>query len=113
MCGKSGAIIARVIIEVGKMKKKLFRDIKLKTGFTLQKGLVVTVQPLNNELCEVFVGDQVYKLRYQSVFKAPSIKTLMKQEFDGVCKTPAGKRVEPDGHDSEGYPSWLLIAGVI
>ena len=95
------------------MKKKLFKDINLKSGFILQKGLVVTVHPLNDSLCEVFVGDQVYKLRYQSVFKTPSIKTLEHQEWDGVCKTPAGKKVEPDGYDPDGFPSWLRILGVI
>ncbi len=32
---------------------------------------------------------------------------------DGTCETPAGNRVEPDGVDHEGVPSWLRIYGLI
>jgi len=45
--------------------------------------------------------------------KVPSIKTLEKWEYNGICKTPDGCKVEPDGECSHGYPSWLLILGYI
>lgn len=50
---------------------------------------------------------------FKGISKVPTIKTLQKWTNDGVCKTPFGKRVEPDGHDEFGAPSWLLIAGLI
>lgn len=45
--------------------------------------------------------------------KAPSLATLEKWSNDGVAKSLMGKRVEPDGHDPEGSPSWLLTLGFI
>ena len=45
--------------------------------------------------------------------KMPSISYLQKQELDGVCSTVNGKRVEPDGFDEFGAPSWLLVLGLI
>ena len=45
--------------------------------------------------------------------KVPSMKKLEYWSFDGVCETPDGCRVEPDGHCEHGYPSWLLILGFI
>jgi hypothetical protein len=45
--------------------------------------------------------------------RVPSIKTLEKWSFDGICKTPDGCRVEPDGICPHGYQSWLLILGYI
>ena len=40
--------------------------------------------------------------------KAPSINTMEKWLDDGVAKSILGKRVETDGYDSDGSPSWLL-----
>jgi hypothetical protein len=51
--------------------------------------------------------------RYFSKFKEPSIKTMGNWSNDGVAKSMLGHRVEPDGYDSEGSPSWLLVAGII
>jgi len=45
--------------------------------------------------------------------KIPSFNTLERWMNDGVCKTPTGARVEPDGHDEYGSPSWLLVLGLI
>lgn len=45
--------------------------------------------------------------------KAPSLGTLEKWSMDGVAKSLMGKQVEPDGHDSDGSPSWLLVLGYI
>jgi hypothetical protein len=32
---------------------------------------------------------------------------------DGVCQTPTGYDVEPDGRGPDGVPSWLLLLGLI
>lgn len=68
----------------------------------------------------VTVGDEVKVARITTAsnwlkgfHKAPSLKTLEKQNLSGVVKTPTGKRVEPDGYGSDGSPSWMLVAGVI
>ena len=51
--------------------------------------------------------------RYFSKFKTPSLNSLEKWSNDGVCKSMLGHIVEPDGFDSDGSPSWLLVAGLI
>ncbi len=44
----------------------------------------------------------------------PSIDTLYRWEAErGMCKTPAGKWTEPDGHDEWGCPSWMLVLHLI
>jgi hypothetical protein len=45
--------------------------------------------------------------------KQPSESTLMKWDNDGYSKSVMGQRVEPDGHDEYGSPSWLLVMGLI
>jgi hypothetical protein len=47
------------------------------------------------------------------VVKVPSLKRLEHYSFDGVCPTPDGCKVEPDGHCEHGYKSWLMYVGVI
>ena len=43
----------------------------------------------------------------------PTIEDLERWMNDGVCESTNGERVEPDGIDSDGYPSWLLYLGLI
>ena len=31
----------------------------------------------------------------------------------GQCRTLRGDHIEPDGHDHQGCPSWLLVLGVM
>lgn len=45
--------------------------------------------------------------------KLPSIARLSKMMDAGVCPTPTGHRVEPDGFGPDGSPSWLLAAWCI
>lgn len=48
------------------------------------------------------------------IAKPPSITTLQKWECDsGICKTPTGRKTEPDGYGDDGSPSWMLVIGVI
>jgi len=44
---------------------------------------------------------------------APTIRCLERQMDNGVVETPDGCWVEPDGHCQHGFPSWLLLAGLI
>jgi len=43
----------------------------------------------------------------------PSFDDMVEQMMDGVCETPDGCWVEPDGHCPHGYPAWPLILGLI
>ena len=45
--------------------------------------------------------------------KEPSMKSLEKWVSDGIGKSIIGKKVEPDGFDFNGMPSWLLVLGII
>lgn len=45
--------------------------------------------------------------------KEPSLKSLEKYSDNGVCPTPDGCRVEPDGKCQHNLSSWLLILGII
>jgi hypothetical protein len=46
-------------------------------------------------------------------FKEPSTKTMEKWMASGMAKSVFGHTVEPDGWDSDGSPSWLLVLGMI
>ena len=46
-------------------------------------------------------------------FKVPSMAALEKYSDDGIAKSMLGNKVEPDGYDDMGSPSWLLVVGVI
>lgn len=52
-------------------------------------------------------------LPYAHVKKLPSLRQLEKWVEDGICPTPDGCRVEPDGSCCHEFPSWLLILGFI
>ena len=69
-----------------------------------------------NYLCEIPHESrpaQPYRVRVQSAFRAPTVATTEKWVNDAVARSVLGKRVEPDGHDENGSPSWLLVLGLI
>jgi len=49
----------------------------------------------------------------QRTTSLPSSATLQKWEMDGICKTPTGHTVEPDGTGPDGVPSWLRVLRLI
>lgn len=57
--------------------------------------------------------EKPYQVRIQSAFRAPSVATMEKWSSDGVAKSIGGKKVEPDGYDENGLPSWFIILGLI
>lgn len=104
------------------MKCKAFRDIKLKDGKVITKGMQLLVTPVrdNPAACRVVVlesnwsSEDVLTLRWTSVKKAPTEKTLQNWIFDvSRPKSVNGKDVDPDGYTCDGYPSWLLALGMI
>jgi hypothetical protein len=94
---------------------KTQKEIKLKDGSTLPKGLPVSFIPDKDSRCLVHspAHPAPLQVRITSAFKAPSAATLNRWTWDGICKTPTGHRVEPDGHGPDGSPAWLLALGFI
>ena len=94
---------------------KTQKEIKLKDGSTLAKGLPVTFIAGKDSRCLVHspAHPEPLQVRITSAFKAPSMASLERWSMDSVCKSVTGKRVEPDGHGSDGSPSWLLVFGLI
>jgi hypothetical protein len=43
----------------------------------------------------------------------PSLEDLEEWLSDGLCQTPTGHDVEPDGEGPDGVPSWLRLLGLI
>lgn len=95
--------------------KTLYKDIKLKSGEILKKGTKVTVYPIkdNPHRCSIIYEQKKYRLRWDSVIKPPSIKTIERWCSDDVCESVFGCRIEPDGYDQFDGPSWLLVMGLI
>jgi hypothetical protein len=90
------------------------KEIRLKTGETLPAGLPVTFNETFAQICVVTDSNNVpHRVRVTSAFKSPSLRTLEKASMDGICPSVGGEKVEPDGWDSKGSPSWLLALGMI
>ena len=85
------------------------RQIKLKDGGTLDKGLPVQFDKTAPWVCTV-AGRRV---RVSSAFARPDQEELEEMANDGICVSVAGHQVEPDGWDYENTPSWLLALGMI
>ena len=94
---------------------KTQKAIKLKDGTTLQSGLPVSFIEGKDRICQVHSPAHAAPVlvRITSAFKVPSVSTLERYSFDGVCKTPTGQRTEPDGYGIDGSPSWLLVMSLI
>jgi hypothetical protein len=100
----------------------LYKDIPLRNGIILKKGTKGTISPIMGSngvyastICNLCVDgyDTIFKALYTSVCKQPSVTSLINWSEIGVCKSVNGKRIEPDGYDNDGFPSWLLVVGLI
>jgi hypothetical protein len=90
------------------------KEIRLKTGETLPKGLPVSFDQNCPHVCMVTDANGMpHRVRVSSAFKCPSLNRLEKASMNGICPSVAGERVEPDGWDCHGSPSWLLALGMI
>lgn len=47
------------------------------------------------------------------VHEVPSLEELEDWNADGICETPTGYVVEPDGQGPDDSPSWLRCLGLI
>jgi len=91
------------------------KEIKLKTGETLPKGLPVSFVDGRPSRCLVYSPrhSEPLKVRVTSAFKAPSQASLERWNDEGYCKAINGSKTEPDGYGSDGSPSWLLALQMI
>ena len=133
----------KFILTEGQVKRVTTkREIKLKDGTIIKignKGRLRPVRPAELDMTAATYrrgfggytgimaflpegGGREYKFRFSKLpiyfsgsgLKPPSIDTIQKWEWDsGGCKTPNGIMVEPDGTDPDGWPSWMLILGMM
>lgn len=109
-----------------RIARQLKRDVKLKDGRTYAKGTIVEVKFLGgvdkengHRICEIHTETDSWKLSIGNLpstvsgFVKPSEMTMEKWSDEGYCKTPTGKKTEPDGYADDGSPSWLLALGLI
>ena len=101
---------------------RTLQELKFKDGGSWSEGVDVEVNYLSDSdsLAELRSGTDVRKVGISRLYKflkgypkPPSIALLQRWEEDGICKTPTGQKVEPDGRAMDGSPSWLLILGMI
>lgn len=105
------------------MKKTLIRDLRNKAqtkeiiaGTVVDvtfpeehRGLIVRYTDSNG----VSIASYGRNIGITVDIKVPSLKTMERWDSDGFCKSVGGEKVEPDGWDSNGMPSWLLVMGMI
>lgn len=103
------------------------QDITSKKGASIPQGTEVTLswksssgaeQPQLTRITDgsgntVAVRTANLEKYITGISKAPSIKTLEKWSDDGMSKSVLGAKVEPDGWDAAGSPSWMLAMGLI
>jgi hypothetical protein len=99
------------------------KPIKLKDGTSFNANSRFEVNGFLSNSLKVMLAkhidtDREFKLSvagylYMVSKKAPSITTMRSWESDGIAKSVFGKRVELDGMDEYGSPSWFLVMGLI
>lgn len=105
------------------MKTTTYKELKFNSGDVIPAGTEVSVRPIRHKtenrshptLCIVSYNDKDYKCRYESVFEPPSEDAIGGMVFDRTnCMSVAGHdNIEPDGHDPDGFPSWLMALGIV
>ena len=104
------------------MTTNLDRSIKFKDGSSWEAGTPVritvkrdraTMAILTNNKGEVRKVRRVNLSFWFNEFDTFTSDDLQEATFDGVCPSLTGASVEPDGWDSEGFPSLLLACGII
>lgn len=58
-------------------------------------------------------GPRADGIKHRATGPQPSVEQLMAWDFDGICESTDGCRVEPDGHCPHGHTSWLRIVGIV
>ena len=98
-------------------------EIKMKDGTVLPEGKRFVIRweetsigPRPRVIMEGTISE--YSIAHSSAIKmmgkkAPSMSSLARWGDNGNCKSVMGEVVEPDGTDSYGSPSWLIVKGLI
>jgi hypothetical protein len=101
------------------MNTRTKQEIKLKSGRIIPANSYACIECGAWDL-SVYVDGKGFRLgytkahRYLNGFcKPPALKTLEKWSESGYSRTPAGNKVEEDGHDADGFPSWHMILGLV
>lgn len=103
------------------IKGTAIREIRFKSGHVIRKGetLIIEWPDVRNNPTKVNVMHANRMLPTPAITalgwigKSFSQEELADAAMESVCETPSGTTVEPDGIDSAGVPSWLLIYGLI
>lgn len=127
-------VARRAILAASRVTTK--KDIKVKNGDVIPRGTPGTLSflgprdPKGRTFCSVafdwtgpsgrdylrepFTTKIVFAHEIiTGIGKPPGIRALERMEAQGICTTPTGKRVEPDGWGSDDSPAWLLVLGYI
>jgi len=86
--------------------------------FSVARGALISVRSNGVTLCRQVDDDWKVLSRkkaalnslcrwHREVEELPSMQELMAWDEDGICETPTGHHVEPDGTGPDGVPSWL------
>lgn len=105
-------------------KTTMLKDAKNKKGLELERGESVVLEFPEDRPMFVHIyrdGSKNQKLvvltknlyKYVKGATKPPSMSAIERMVDGTSKSVLGKRVEPDGHDEYGSPSWLLVLGFI
>lgn len=106
------------------MTKTLTRAITTKKGIVFAAGEKVTVAfdvktKSGHKAASVYSATASDGRRFVSAnfatigLKMPSLATLERYSSEGIAKSVFGEKVECDGWDAHGSPSWFLVAGLI
>lgn len=97
------------------MELKSEKELRLKNVKVFPKGTLFDVIPCQDDRVCLIKPSQTeqYRVRYISIFRAPSMATLQRWLYDAIAQTPAGEDTECDGTDEHGFPAWPRILGFI
>ena len=104
------------------MNTTTYKELRFQSGDVIPAGVEVSIRPIRHKtenkshptMCVLSYNDKEYKCRYESVVQPPSEDEVGQMVFDSKnCSSIGGHDVEPDGHDPEGFPSWLMVLGIV
>jgi len=102
-------------------KTKTIKDLKSKKGTFISKGSdILATYDQNKRAVMIEESDKIIYIPASKAYnylngfkKEPSITTMEKWANDGIAKTIIGTKIEPDGYDNKGMPSWFIVVGII
>jgi hypothetical protein len=102
------------------MKCELKKEIKKKSGEVIPAGTSLHVYVERENPMVAWAENASFKVRLPSAslqkyfdeFDEFGMDELEEAMFDGICPSLTGESIEPDGWDSEGFPSILIASGL-